>query len=69
MVGAVLHSVAPAKGLTRSQCRYTNAHGRFSFETIAGSKLLEHKWGSTSVTYIPVQTFLFAYHMLKAIHW
>eukprot|EP00667_Euglena_gracilis_P003300 EG_transcript_3308 len=54
VVCGVLRGIKPCKGLPRSHCRYFNAQHRVSFELNATSRLQEHKWGSTCVTYIPV---------------
>ena len=48
-----IEAVSPQEG-GRSTCRYINKHWRFAFDINANSKLLEHKWGSTSITYVPV---------------
>lgn len=54
VICAMLRSITPCKAGAKSTCRYTNAHSRFSFDINPNSKLLEHKWGSTCVTYVPL---------------
>jgi len=54
VVTAVLDSVKPVRHAAPTECRYENSHHRFSFAMGPLSKLLEHKWGSTCITYLPV---------------
>uniref|UniRef100_A0A7S1NN21 Uncharacterized protein n=1 Tax=Eutreptiella gymnastica TaxID=73025 RepID=A0A7S1NN21_9EUGL len=53
VITSVLQSIE-TDSAKRSNCRYINTHSRFAFDLATSSKVLEHKWGTTSVTYVPV---------------
>lgn len=53
VAAAVLNSVKPSD-VSRSETRYINTEARFSFELSSTGRVIEHKWGDTTLTYAPV---------------
>eukprot|EP01004_Peranema_trichophorum_P004580 NODE_3494_length_1342_cov_47.928630_g3052_i0.p1 GENE.NODE_3494_length_1342_cov_47.928630_g3052_i0~~NODE_3494_length_1342_cov_47.928630_g3052_i0.p1 ORF type:complete len:374 (+),score=74.76 NODE_3494_length_1342_cov_47.928630_g3052_i0:42-1124(+) len=53
VVSSILKSITPQEVET-SKVRYYNNHFRFSFQISQNSRLLEHKFGGTALSYCPV---------------
>eukprot|EP00993_Chasmostoma_nieuportense_P000049 NODE_1045_length_1689_cov_55.343150_g981_i0.p1 GENE.NODE_1045_length_1689_cov_55.343150_g981_i0~~NODE_1045_length_1689_cov_55.343150_g981_i0.p1 ORF type:complete len:409 (+),score=134.52 NODE_1045_length_1689_cov_55.343150_g981_i0:421-1647(+) len=43
-----------SSSVSTNTIRYINMHGGFAFSLVPHGRLLEHKWGATSLTYTPI---------------
>eukprot|EP00906_Rhabdomonas_costata_P034897 RCo049071 len=55
VAAAMLNSIKPSE-VSRSEIRYVNSEAQFSFELTPTGRVIEHKWGDTTMTYAPVIT-------------